>query len=66
MVNKGGIRVVVTYMDGRKTSFAVESGADVETFMCGAASVAKANPELGVEKISAIDGCWTVLMEWMI
>lgn len=66
MVNKCGIRVVVDYRDGRKTSFAVEQGDDVETFMCGAASLAKDNPQLGVKKISAVDGFWTVLMEWML
>ncbi len=67
MGNKGEAkRVVVAYRDGRKTSFAVDPAYDVEAFMLGAASIAKYNPELGVEKISAVDGCWTVLKEWML
>lgn len=44
-------RVVVSYLDGRKTSFAVDPVDDVESFMLGAASIANDNPELGVEKI---------------
>lgn len=44
-------RVVVSYLDGRKTSFAVDPVDDVESFMLGAASIANDNPELGVEKL---------------
>lgn len=67
MGNKGEAkRVVVAYRDGRKTSFAVDPAVDVEAFMLGAASIANDNPELGVEKISAMDGCWKVLKEWML
>ena len=67
MGNKGEAkRVVVTYRDGRKTSFAVDPGIDVEAFMLGAALIAKYNTELGVEKISAVDGSWKVLKEWML
>lgn len=57
---------MVAYRDGRKTSFAVDPVDDVEAFMLGAAAIAKDNTELGVEKISAVDGCWTVLKEWML
>ena len=67
MGNKGEAkRVVVAYRDGRNTSFAVEAGVDGEAFMLGVASLAKDNQKLGVEKVSAVDGCWTVLKEWML
>lgn len=67
MGNKGeATRVVVSYRDGRKTSFAVDHADDAEAFMLGSAAIANDNPELGVDKISAVDGCWTVLKEWML